>query len=664
MNAITTNARLEHALALARRGFRVFPLAPNSKIPPAGLLWKQAATTDSAQIRRWWQGEPTYNIGVATGYGLLVVDADVRDGAPGLGSLAMLDRAGLPESFRVETPSGGRHVYLRTAGEHRNRVKNIPGYPGIDLRGTGGYVVGPGSVFEGKSYCALGGEIEPAGEWFESVLSKGAPFHREASDATPRVALDLEQNVRRAIHYLSEQAPKAVEGEGGDGTTYRVAAKLRDFGVSKETALELLLEHWNEQKASPPWMPDDLSLKVENAFSYATGSWGGRTAAAEFEALDIDVGESPIRPAEPEPAAEAAETKQLPKEPHWRFETIGDLRKLPAAKWLVKDWIPESSTGILYGKYGAGKTFVGFDLALALAYGQRDWHGAQLPGVPCRVLVIAREGKSGFLDRIGAWKHHHGIENDTDLLEFMRAPVSFANDSQFDSFATAVKARGQYRLILVDTVGRVLPGADMMTSEQVTIFMDRCGKLTHDTGAATIGVHHANKSGAMYGSVYFGAHADFVFEVKRTGNEDEPLRRGEIFCEKMKDGPDRWRRYLSYEHIQTDDNPLEPAGSLVLTTLRNTAAEGHNAEAAWQAICQAHATGAPWSKHARARESGRYAAAKIGHQLGIGEAVAAALVDKLLSERRIEERTNAKTKTKFLAPATLTYHPEVGGDAA
>ena len=45
---------LEAALAWAGRGYRVFPLAPGTKIPPKGFAWKAEATTDPARLAKFW----------------------------------------------------------------------------------------------------------------------------------------------------------------------------------------------------------------------------------------------------------------------------------------------------------------------------------------------------------------------------------------------------------------------------------------------------------------------------------------------------------------------------------------------------------------------------------------------------------------------------------
>lgn len=145
---------IDHALELARNGFRVFPLEPNGK-RPAIKAWPDLATTDEAKVREWWSKWPDANIGVATGRGLMVLDCDKKDGRPGLGSLALLDMLGLPRSMRVETPTGGVHVYLKTERPWSNSVDRLKDFPGIDIRGEGGFVVGPGSLIDGVAYAVV-----------------------------------------------------------------------------------------------------------------------------------------------------------------------------------------------------------------------------------------------------------------------------------------------------------------------------------------------------------------------------------------------------------------------------------------------------------------------------------------------------------------------------
>jgi hypothetical protein len=146
-------ALIDAALDLARSGYRVFPLEANGKRPIIAA-WPAKATTDEQQVREWWSKWPDSNIGLRTGDGLMVLDCDTK-GRPGIESLNLLDMLGLPDSYRVRTPSGGVHVYLKVTKHIPNTVDALEGFPGIDVRCDGGYVVAPGSVIDGTPYRAL-----------------------------------------------------------------------------------------------------------------------------------------------------------------------------------------------------------------------------------------------------------------------------------------------------------------------------------------------------------------------------------------------------------------------------------------------------------------------------------------------------------------------------
>ncbi|MGW3488864.1 bifunctional DNA primase/polymerase [Streptomyces sp. NPDC001054] len=110
------------------------------------------ASTEPAVIRALFARAPrSSGYGIACGlapYHLIGLDLDTKHGADPLRALALLGaRHGfvLPATVRVATPSGGAHLWLSApAGlTVRNSASRLA--PGIDVRGTGGYLVGPGS---------------------------------------------------------------------------------------------------------------------------------------------------------------------------------------------------------------------------------------------------------------------------------------------------------------------------------------------------------------------------------------------------------------------------------------------------------------------------------------------------------------------------------------
>jgi hypothetical protein len=137
------------ALRYASWGYAVLPCErggkkPHRMLPPeGGVHW---ASTDPAQIRRWWSNDPAAGIGVATGQvsALAVIDCDVKGTANGMDSLVeflhgspISTMAGHPVA---RTPSGGVHLWMRLPPGLA--VPERPGIlPGVDLKGDGGYVL-------------------------------------------------------------------------------------------------------------------------------------------------------------------------------------------------------------------------------------------------------------------------------------------------------------------------------------------------------------------------------------------------------------------------------------------------------------------------------------------------------------------------------------------
>jgi hypothetical protein len=150
----STSPVLAQALALARRGWPVFPCYPGQKVP-ATRHGHLDATTDEQQITRWFTSHPARNLAIATGTpGPDVLDID-QHGPAGNGFAAFnrLHQAGLLDgaAVYVRTPSGGLHAYFTGT---RQRSAHRPGQH-IDFRAAGGYVLTPPSQIGGTSYQAL-----------------------------------------------------------------------------------------------------------------------------------------------------------------------------------------------------------------------------------------------------------------------------------------------------------------------------------------------------------------------------------------------------------------------------------------------------------------------------------------------------------------------------
>ncbi len=147
---------LAEALALAAKGIHVLPIKPGHKRPPM-TAWQNAATTDPQIIRNWYTGlYHDHGIGIATGHaGLFVIDIDEHHPeASGTDTLEQLTETHgpLPDTWEVQTGSGGRHLYYHSPIPISNDAGRKLG-PGIDIRGTGGQVLAPPTIHpNGRPY--------------------------------------------------------------------------------------------------------------------------------------------------------------------------------------------------------------------------------------------------------------------------------------------------------------------------------------------------------------------------------------------------------------------------------------------------------------------------------------------------------------------------------
>jgi hypothetical protein len=157
------NTLLTAALGYAARGWPVIPLhgivdgkctchrgadcGKSSGKHPRIVDWVDAASTDPAQIDKWWRDWPDANVGLVTGRksGLFVIDTDGDDGEASLDRLE--ERIGkLPETQTART-ARGYHYYLSVPSDHTMPGNSSGGKDekGLDTRGEGGLVVAPPS---------------------------------------------------------------------------------------------------------------------------------------------------------------------------------------------------------------------------------------------------------------------------------------------------------------------------------------------------------------------------------------------------------------------------------------------------------------------------------------------------------------------------------------
>lgn len=180
-----------------RHGFKVFPAHGVStvdgthycecgkdlcKAKTPYISWSTQSSRDVKKGEHWEIKYPNCNIGLPCGKenGFWVLDVDL--GANGFQSLQAIQRQDvMPETPRAQTGGGGMHYFFKwdERAEELGISSNNGIYPGIDLKGDGGYVIAPPSKhLSGGSYnwvtdAELGIlDLAPMPDWLYETLKR------------------------------------------------------------------------------------------------------------------------------------------------------------------------------------------------------------------------------------------------------------------------------------------------------------------------------------------------------------------------------------------------------------------------------------------------------------------------------------------------------------
>jgi len=463
--------KLDYALRLAEKGFHVFPVKENAKFPPLIDDFPNKATRDKKQITKWFSnGHSNANIGISTSRykeseALIVVDVDNKEGKMGESELLKLELEGLdcPVTLEQKSANGGRHIIYRVdqaVGQHKLS-------PSIDIRSKGGYILGEGSTLDGKGY-KLGK--------FEAAKATTSLISRCGKSLTKKQAAKLLESLPtakdRAEHYLTTEAPIGIKGQGSDQTTFIVAAKCKDFGLSEQETYDLMSELWN-----PRCLPDEIDLgdlryKVENAFKYGVNEPGASSPEMDFTAIPDEE-----------------------KTPHKRrVKYLHEVKPKLKQMYLVNKLLSPGAMSVVYGESNGGKTFFSLNLALHISLGQ-IWHDrATMPGA---VIYVAAEGGFGVQKRIDAFRKYHKIEDRRDIpFALLDDSIDLKKDVSkllADIKQTEKDFNTKAVLVVVDTLARTLGDGNENAAEDMGAFIAAVDKVRKQSNAHVMVIHHTGK---------------------------------------------------------------------------------------------------------------------------------------------------------------------------
>jgi len=234
---------------------------------PRTLRGGKAATTDTAQVERWWAGWPDANIGICTGAnaGIAAIDVDPRHG--GDESLAALEQefGSLPATVEALTGGGGRHLVFKHPGGAVGSRSNIR--PGVDLRGDGGYIVAPPSIHSsGAQYRWRAGhgphEMAPAEmpAWLLALVTCETP---EDAGAPPGNELPMPERAARALAAMRRL--RVDDQKDGSRRLYAAAAIAVRFDLDSTDALATIREYLRGAPTPRKYSDADIRARLRDA---------------------------------------------------------------------------------------------------------------------------------------------------------------------------------------------------------------------------------------------------------------------------------------------------------------------------------------------------------------------------------------------------------------
>lgn len=628
------------------------------------------------------------NVGMITGAasgGLFILDADIQKIPLAETWLAaMQDRLYDGQDFPTpcQRTGGGGLQYL---------FKAPPGWTpptgksslGIDVRGKGGFAVLPPSVHEsGRSYQWMTGRApweQPIIEAPEGLCQAIDELLQTKPQVTPLPAAAGTLAGALAASGLSLTAMT----DGREDKMHRmIFGRLVDlyrqspFLPSPDRLQSELEELWRiyERMVAPKELrPGETKAEALNREGRGSKEFE-RKWRDKLARWDSKVAEVAAKPA-PEKKGREALLKALkggestsirmideatgleeefgvPPQKRETFErlNLAQIDNLPDPEWLVEGLVIDNSLGFIYGAPGTGKSFIALGMALSIASQQPEWWARKIIK-PGPVLYISSEGVGDIKFRIRAWKTHFGVDCTPERFNLVRQSINFMDAEDVQKLVSTIDEFVQEvheipSLVVVDTVSRVLPGADENLQKDMTLFIKACDLIRETYGSTVLGVHHTSRSGNLRGSTVFDGAGDcLVHVVREVDAESQQVTDSYIFARKIKAAADGWRQDFQLKKVVVD---LKGTESLV--AIKAEPVPMIKAPTGWpdrltqlemlEIIQRAWDKGEPLSMQVQMAKFGRYAPTVIHRRLQVPEDIVA----KIIEQWQVDEILKSDTK--------------------
>ncbi len=521
----TQSLNQDAAMRLASM-FHIFPCNPFKK--PIWEAWEQSATNSALKIAAIWQGAPHLLPAIPVGaHGLLVVDCDRKpnasDGVAAFTALCAERGIALDSAFVVETPSTGLHFYWRTETPYGNSRGSLP--DGVDVRGVGGYVIGPGAsgyrIVQG-SWDAIPTLPESLAALLRPKVDTGVPAPvGEPVAATAREKAYAEKALADEVANLADMR----EGSGRNAALNTAALHMGEMvgaGWIERGRVEQALRDASERNGYRAKDGDKVAWDTLQSGLNAGMAKPRSSLALAPNVAAIDV--SGIVPrSEPN-------NKPVSQKPSKRSITLVQCSTIEAKAitWIWNGFIPQGKLTLLAGAGGTGKSTLAFSFAATVSNAE-FWPDGSRCVIPGNVLIWSSEDDASDtivprLMAVSANLQRCGIISGAIDESGMRCPFDAARD--MDQLREAAQQIGGVSLLIIDPIVTAVTG-DMHKANDVRRSLQSIVDFAAEMNCAVLGITHfakgtAGKNSAerVIGSQAFAALARMVLVAAKDEESD------------------------------------------------------------------------------------------------------------------------------------------------
>lgn len=662
-------------------GIQVVP----AKMPKEDKAWKRPVIkwreyenriADDETFTGWYGRDGEFrhreNMGIITGAAsgnIWVLDIDSHNHPQAMKWLqALIDQwnDGIPLRTATQRTGGGGIQIFFLAPEGWVPPTNKTS-KGIDIRGVGGFAMLPPSMHESgvnyawiKSYEPWVCGIMEAPSWIteavDELLSQFTKVERGERTDSPSQAID---SFGQIVDGREDYMTRLIWG--------RVVSLYRECpfdpldGHKAEMREAWVLYDSNvKSRLFEPGTPNHILLEREGRgpslfaqkWEQAIGQWHTKVK----EAAALPAPEKKLEsPQEAQQDEDLADPNATIMDDVFEILDVMGIKGLPDPEWLIEKIIIARSLGFIYGTPGAGKSFIALGIALCIAARQKQWWGRDIHHTG-PVIYISSEGVSDIKFRIRAWEIALGINADELPFFLIHQTINFMKEEDTNKLLRTinkvVQLTGEMPVyVTVDTVSRVLPGADENLQKDMTLFIGACDEVKETFGSTVCGVHHTSRQGNLRGSTVFDGAADFLLSVSR----EEGHEIGQLHAKKIKAAPDGWTQNFKLRKVDLGD--IKGNTSLFAEPTDEEVAEEGKSGWPSKPVCQdilnairdAWNAGRPWSSHPNSRREGRFAASHMNQSWQIDERTASEMIESWLNNRIIEvSMCDPRTKMRGL----------------